>query len=124
MARISAAILLLVVLTVTQTPLGQLLKVPVLIEHFFKHKKQDGVSLLKFLIEHYSPGHNDADRSEDDQLPFKSMILQNIGTALVPGIIKADFSLVFDVPKKLTRQGCYVPHQHLSSIFHPPRLID
>jgi hypothetical protein len=114
--------LLLVLLTLTQTPLGQLAKLPVLIEHYYKHKKQDGVSLLEFLKDHYAKGHNDADQSEDEQLPFKTLILQNIGFALVPGIVRIDFSINFDVPKKIILQGFCVPQQHLCSIFHPPRV--
>ena len=121
MMSTTATILLLALLAFTQTPFGQLLKLPVLIEHFYKHKKQDGASLFEFLNDHYSSEHNDADRAEDERLPFKSVILQNIGTALVPGIVKADFSLDCDVPQKLLLQTLYVPQQHLCSIFHPPR---
>ena len=120
--RVIATIFFLVLLTVTQTPLGQLVKLPVLIEHFSKHKKQDGVSLLQFLTDHYSAKHNDADRSEDEQLPFKTVILQNPGFAIMPSIVKADLTLALNVPTKVTRQGFYTPQQHFCSIFHPPRV--
>ena len=116
------AIFLLLLLTITQTPLGQLLKLPSLIEHFYKHQRNDGITFSKFLSDHYSKEHNDADRSEDDQLPFKTMIIQAIGVAIVPGIVKADVALDFDVPLKVMVSDTYTPQQHLYSIFHPPRM--
>jgi hypothetical protein len=120
--RTTVAILLLVLLTLTQTPLGQLLKLSLLIERFYKHKKQDGVSLLEFLKDHYAKEHNDADQKEDEQLPFKTVLVQNIGFALVPGFVQTGFSLSFDGPKKVILQGSRILQQHLCSIFHPPRV--
>ena len=117
----ATATLLLIVLTITQTPMGQLLKLPLLIEHFCKHNKDDGVSLFKFLKDHYTSGHNDADRSEDKQLPFNTVIIQSIGFALLPGAVRADFSLNLDVPKKEIPLELYLPQQHCHTIFHPPR---
>ena len=116
------AIFLLLLLAITQTPLGQLLKLPVLIEHFYMHQANDGVSLCKFLSDHYSKEHNDADRPEDEQLPFKTMVLQTIGVAIVPGIVKADVALTFDVPIKVMFSEIYTPQQHICNIFHPPRM--
>lgn len=117
-----AAIILLLPLALTQTPLGQLLKLPVLIEHFDKHRKQDGMSFWEFMNDHYTNDHNDADRSEDDQLPFKTAMLQNIGFAVVPAALLTDFSLEFDIPAKVKLNDFYTPQQHLCSIFHPPRV--
>lgn len=119
--RTAATILLLVILSLTQTPLGQLLKMPVLIQHFYKHKKQDGVSLLRFLKDHYSTRHNDADQSQDDRLPFRTVMVQSVGFAVVPAGLKADFSLKLEVPEKVTPIDLSIPRQHLSTIFHPPR---
>ena len=117
-----AAIFLLSLSTFTQTPLGQLLKLPVLIEHFYKHQRNDRVSLWEFLNDHYSKEHNDGDRSEDEQLPFKTVVVQAVGVAIVPGIVKADVILNFDVPIKKMFSEIYTPQQHLCSIFHPPRV--
>ena len=115
------SILLLVLLTTTQTPLGQLWKLPLLIEHFYKHNKQEGVSLLKFLIDHYSAQHEDADQSEDEQLPFKTVMLENIAFAIVPNILKIHFPLTFNIPTEIMLKEIYAPQQHLCTIFHPPR---
>jgi hypothetical protein len=120
--RTIATILLAALLTLTQTPLGQLMKLPVLIEHFCKHKRCDGVSLLGFLNDHYTSKHNDADQSEDERLPFKTIIVQHISIAVMPSVSKTDFSLCFDIPAKLMLPDFYTPQQHLCSIFHPPRV--
>ena len=120
--RSLGTILLLVLLTLTQTPLGQLIKLPVLIEHYHKHKLQDGVSLLGFLKDHYTSEHNDADQPEDERLPFKTMLLQHIDFAVVPAVVKPDFAVCFENPAKLLFRDIYTPQQHLCNIFHPPRV--
>jgi hypothetical protein len=119
--KTTAAIFLMILLVSTQTPMGQLFKLPLLIEHFVKHQKQGGMSLLGFLVEHYTSDHRDADLPEDEQLPFKTIILCNLGNAIVPSLVKTDFSLPATAEKKIMLPDVYSPQQHLSSIFHPPR---
>ncbi len=76
----------------TQTPLGQLLKLPVLVHHYNDHNKQSGLSLIQFLHIHYASDHtDDDDQAEDDQLPFKTIELQSIGFAIMPVTIKPGF---------------------------------
>ena len=120
--RSLTSILLLGLLTVTQTPLGQLIKLPLLIEHYYKHKLRDGVSLLAFLNDHYTSVHNDADQPEDERLPFKTIILQHVDVAVVPTDVKTDLPLCFEIPTKLMFPDIYTPQQHLCNIFHPPRV--
>jgi hypothetical protein len=105
-----------------QTPVGQFLKLPLLIEHFIKHQKQDGVSLFGFLQDHYSPDHNDADVPEDEQLPFKNITFYSIGYAIVPGVIKSTVFVKLPADKKVIFPESCTPQQHLGSIFHPPRV--
>ena len=119
----AAASILLVVFLSAQTPLGQILKLPLLIEHFYEHKQQSDVSLIIFIIDHYSHEHHDADKSEDQQLPFKTVVLCNIGSAIVPAAIRSDFSVQPDRPQNVTVNDVHTPQQHLCSIFHPPRVI-
>lgn len=58
----------------TTTELVELMKLPLLVEHYFEHRSQDiGVTLLDFLSMHYANGENhDADYDKDQRLPFKS----------------------------------------------------
>lgn len=120
--RTSVTIFFLVLMVFIQTPAGQLLKLPILIEHFMKHQTEDGVSLTGFLQDHYSPGHNDADIPEDEQLPFKNITFYSIGYALIPTVIKTIASNKLPADKKLIFSEACTPQQHIGSIFHPPRV--
>ena len=118
----AATIFLLALLVSIQTPFGQLLKLPLLVEHFIKHQEQDGVSLIDFLEDHYLSDHNDADLPEDEQLPFKNITFNSIGYAIVIPVIQANIFAPLPAKKKMTFPDIYAPQQHLTSIFHPPRV--
>lgn len=120
--KTASTIFLLILMVSIQTPVGQLFKLPLLIEHFIKHQKRNGVSLINFLDDHYSSDHNDADLPEDEQLPFKSITIHAIGYAIVPGIIKGNVIVPLPVDKKVIFPETYAPQQHLARIFHPPRV--
>ena len=120
--RSAATIFLLAILVFTQTPVGQLLRLPLLVEHFMGHQKKDGVSFRSFLEDHYSSDHNDADSPEDDKLPFKSIKFYSVGYAIVPSAIKANAIAPAPVDKKIVFTEVYAPHRHLVSIFRPPRV--
>ena len=119
--RRGVTIFFLVLLVSAQTPVGQLLKLPILIEHFIKHQQQNGFSFIGFLKDHYKPDHNDADLPEDQQLPFKNITFYSIGYAIVPGVIKTNATIAFAFDKKIVFAEFYTAQQHLGSIFHPPR---
>ncbi len=104
-----------------QTPVGQVFRIPLLIEHLLKHRQQNNISLLDFLNEHYSVDHADADLPEDEQLPFKTMIPYYIGFAIVANTIKAGQSFSRPLEKTFPSPGHITIQQHLSSIFHPPQ---
>src|SRR5687768_13411703 len=99
--KVATAIFFLVLLVFVQTPAGQVFKLPVLISHYLKHQKMDGISLHGFLSDHYATRHKDADLPEDEQLPFKSIVLFNIGFAILPDATKQYPSAFFLVRKKL-----------------------
>ena len=69
-----SAIFFISVMLLSQTPLQQVLKLPVLIEHFKEHKKQtSSVSFVDFIQLHYFSGNpKDQDYDRDQQLPFRS----------------------------------------------------
>jgi hypothetical protein len=118
--RTIVAIFLLVLLVSIQTPVGQFLKFAMLSEHFIKHQKQDKVSLIAFLQDHYSSDHNDAGLPEDEQLPFKNISFFTIGYAIVTGLIKTQVLVSFATDKEVIFPDTYKPKQHSASIFHPP----
>lgn len=118
----TAATLLLILLVSMQTPVGQLFKLPLLVEHFLKHQKQEGVSLFGFLVDHYKANHKDADFPEDEQLPFKNISFYSISNAIVPEIVQTNLLVSVPSDKKIIFRGTYLPQQHLASIFRPPRV--
>lgn len=120
--RSAFTIFLLVLMVSIQTPLGQLFKLPFLMEHYRKHQKQDGVSFIAFLSDHYASDHKDADLPEDEQLPFKNVTFYSIGYALVSPILQTNVFATFPIGKKIVFSDTYTPQQHSGSIFHPPRV--
>jgi hypothetical protein len=106
------------------TSIEQLLKLPVLFEHFAEHQQRDPrVNLAAFLSMHYW-GHDldDNDNDRDMQLPFKKV---NINTqqvlyarfTKVPQIIAAEQT----VPAVLSvYKDQYHPTPSLTSPFRPP----
>jgi hypothetical protein len=72
--RKTLSILLLSAYLISSTELSQILKLPLLLEHFNEHKTwNEGTTLWSFMIMHYT--NNDvkyADHDKDMRLPFKS----------------------------------------------------
>ena len=120
--RSAVPLFLLLLMVSVQTPVGQLLKMPLLIRHFVKHQNDEGMSVLGFVQEHYASSHTDEDQSDDEQLPFKANLTCNLGVATVPQTISADLVLPDFFERKIILQPTYSPQQHLNNIFHPPRM--
>ena len=118
----AVSIFLLVLMVSIQTPLGQLFKLPLLIEHYIKHQKQDGISLIAFLGDHYTSDHKDADLPEDEQLPFKNILFSSIGYAIISPVIQLNVMVPLPIENKIVFPESYSPQQHLARIFHPPRV--
>jgi hypothetical protein len=106
------------------TSFDQLLKLPVLFEHFREHQQRDqNVDLLEFLSMHYwGQDLDDNDNDRDMQLPFKKV---NINTHQVlfarftkaPQIIATEQTVLntFTIYKDQ-----YHPESNLTSPFRPP----
>lgn len=58
----------------TQTELYQLLKLPVIFQHYTEHQNRDvSISFFDFIAMHYAgDDQQDADQQRDMQLPFKT----------------------------------------------------
>ena len=105
-----------------QTPLGQFLKLPLLVEHYLKHQKQEGISFVDFLEDHYASDHKDADQPEDEHLPFKNMTVNNLGYAILAPSIQTTVAYFKPAEKKISSNQNYTPQLHLKNIFHPPQV--
>lgn len=112
---------MLLLLATVQTPLGEVLKLPLLAEHFLDHQSRDALSFAGFLDQHYSGSHSDADQSEDEQLPFKTIDMQSMAAAIVSPLFQTDFDKEFAPPARNAAVKSYTPGIHYSGVFHPPR---
>jgi len=104
----------------------QLLKLPLLVRHYIRHKQENpGITLAAFFKIHYVDEQPfDADYTQDMQLPFKTTpdtFCQNT-PSLVPVFPKVD--LTAPVPRLAERpvfNEDIPPYLTATGIFQPPR---
>lgn len=66
------AAFLLLTYALTSTELGQLLKLPILVDHYRQHRQEEKeLAFSDFLIGHYQASEPDLDYEQDMKLPFK-----------------------------------------------------
>lgn len=123
MKNVLVYILLLLVAADT-TELHELIKLPVLFEHFAEHKQRDNkVSFTDFLSMHYwGDDQNDDDNERDMQLPFKKADahpthVMFMPTARVMSVRTPEQRIVTSYP---VYQHQYFPNPALASPFRPP----
>lgn len=122
-----AAIFFLTLYLCSTTEASQLLKLPVVFEHFREHRMEDhSISLLQFLELHYLHGSpRDKDYDRDMQLPFKTH--SDCLVAIAPAFIPKSVELVAVPPIELPRQENLVMDDqvlfsaYLSRIWQPPK---
>ena len=123
-------ILFLSVYLISTTELGQLLKFPMLVEHYFEHKeKNPQINVMEFLALHYEGNHlenhpHDEDYEHDQQLPF----IVHIDVLSVSFVLTPPFSfeietrkLVGKEPKALPLDDAFSDNNYLSAIWQPPK---
>jgi hypothetical protein len=109
------------------TELVELLKIPVVFEHFAEHQKNDqSISIFQFLAIHYLHGSpKDSDYDRDMQLPFKTTT-ENCFSIVSPYIpLIEPFSIPCPIAK-VTKQAIIFPRQnvkssYLANIWQPPK---
>lgn len=124
-----AAILFLFSVLLTVTPAQQILKLPVLVQHYFEHKKlNNGLSFWLFIQAHYFNAGNDTDNddSRDRALPFKAAdntVLNAINA--LPGATETDNNYLVDIKElsHMLTDDTFVSSQYLSSIWQPPKVV-
>ncbi|MDD2984398.1 MAG: hypothetical protein PHQ74_13515 [Crocinitomicaceae bacterium] len=119
-------ILFLSVYLFSSTELNQLLKLPILYEHYQEHHLEDNsLSMLDFISMHYSNNDTDKTDQEDMKLPFKSP----------DGCFSASMFAFITQPLEFTEKFIFFEKEplnnysykefsssYLSSIWQPPRL--
>lgn len=119
-------ILLIGIYLVSSTEIQQLVKLPILIQHFAEHKKQDkDLTLWSFLIMHYEHNTVDIDYSKDQQLPFKShdncsgLSLSIFVSTPVYSITSKSYNT--ESVSHIIQNENFIHSVYLSSIWQPPK---
>lgn len=121
------SIWLLTIYLCSTTQLGELLKLPILIEHFIEHRQQDPYfSLGSFLNMHYlADTVIDDDYSRDMELPFKTIspALTVAASFTLPDI---DYSLALKpvvkiIKEEQPRYNVMLRSNYFNTIWQPPK---
>ncbi len=121
------AILILTAYLFSTTELHQLLKLPIVFQHYKEHKAwNNGISFLDFLDMHYMHGSPQyADYDQDMQLPFKSF--DKCLSTTIPVIVPQNIKIAVHQPVKIKKQrriilsDDFIPSLYLSRIWQPPK---
>ena len=121
-----AAYIFLAIYLIGATELHQLLKMPLLLEHYKEHKLDNGnLSLISFIYQHYVGDDGNANDDQKDQnLPFKSAHFQMQNT-VVFSVFKYELPKIM-VPQKQAgwpvMQSYSLSTITLDALFRPPKV--
>lgn len=109
------------------TEVHQLLKLPVVFQHYAEHQLEDAdIGFLAFLKMHYMQGSpQDEDYERDMQLPFKTSTdgVSYVGFAYVPLQIEIEINnnISFLKKKNYIVRDVFTHTSYLSNIWQPPQ---
>ena len=120
------SILVLLMMLWVQTPVNQLMKLSILVEHYFEHKdKNNEISVIDFLKMHYAKGDvKDADHDRDMQLPFKHFSPTSLIFIFFQSPVFSITEKIFSTSAMKQTRLYQSPHhssESLSNIWQPPR---
>lgn len=124
------SITMLLIYVFSMTEMHQLLKAPLLVEHYFEHKSENkGMTIISFLELHYLNGNVfDKDYEKDMKLPFKSvqetcysqvLIIPSSGFE-IPAV--HSFCLELKSKETIKRSQVFISN-YFSSIWQPPKIV-
>ncbi len=123
------AILFVILYINFTTELYQLLKLPILMEHFFEHQSQNSsLTFFEFLSMHYSQeDDHDGDIEKDSKLPFKSHSFCNSSISFIPLNVEVNYTFtelkIFKERKSIINFYTFlVSSSHLKAIWQPPQI--
>ena len=119
---------LLVLYLFSATEFREILKLPVLFQHFSEHKQlKQNLSFFVFVYDHYnSVPHTDNDQERDDQLPFKTIDMSGF---LTPAIPVSHFNTFEKAVRIIIKNDTfhytegYIPSPDTVKIWQPPKSI-
>jgi len=125
--RKTLAILLISVQLIGNTEVGQLLKLPQLVKHYYQHHHKDpSVDFIDFIVMHYAGDDGtSADDNMDNQLPCHNLTHNTIAVAYSPmvkeiPVVEFSCSITKDYNSRLLNG---ISSKHVSLILQPPRLV-
>ena len=120
-------IFLLSIYLISLTELSQLMKLPMLVEHYLEHKEENkNLSVLGFLYIHYAQKNvKDADYEKDMKLPFKTPNTLLSSVEIAPVLFGSEKFILKPIPSD-SKQYSFYSEKHLSSaylasIWQPPK---
>jgi hypothetical protein len=123
----ASAILFLSIYLLSTIAAQQLMKLPVVFQHYQEHKQEDkNISVLRFLSIHYLHGSpKDKDYDRDMQLPFKtsSDCISSIAIAFVSMMVPFTIAKPVEIIQKKNYivLNQYIQSSYLASIWQPPK---
>jgi hypothetical protein len=123
MAKIGYYIIIVAV-ALNHLQLAQLIKLPVLVQHFQEHRQRDArVTFVEYLAMHYfGKDINDDDDDRDRQLPFKDETCVHFSCYDTPlRHIEAPAPLTFALSSIKPYISVAFPHTVQQSLFRPPQ---
>jgi hypothetical protein len=123
----TASIFFLIIYLFSTTEAIQLLKLPVIFQHYAEHQLEDrSISFFEFLDIHYMHGSpKDKDYDKDMKLPFKTP--SDYISAVTMAVVPQTFSLSFIKPIAIVDQKNFiilnqcVASAYLANIWQPPK---
>ena len=117
--------ILFICLSATTTELPELLKMPILLQHYYAHISEGrSENFLGFFNEHYILGDGDEqDRGQDEELPFKTIHVEHLTSTYI-----LEQSPDLKMPEHKTLNQPFSPYNSfvrsdlLDGIFRPPRI--
>ncbi|KQC01797.1 hypothetical protein AQF98_05370 [Pedobacter sp. Hv1] len=114
---------------VSATALHELVKLPVLFQHYFEHKALNNqLTFATYLVDHYNDvPHTDNDEERDNQLPFKSSNQQapnGLGSLAIPQYHQVNLKFPIPTAVKLAvgYEEEHIPNSYQSKIWQPPKV--
>ncbi|GAA3935815.1 hypothetical protein GO495_14410 [Chitinophaga oryziterrae] len=119
------AILLFSIYAIGSTELDQLLRLPLLVKHFIRHKEENsGITIAAFIKIHYIDEQPyDVDYEQDMQLPFKKADCHCI---ILPSLLPPPIATVYHTITPARQEyvvfnDSYIPLPKKDTLFKPPR---
>lgn len=123
------ALSLLFLYLFTSTEISELLKFPILVQHYKEHQQEHPeITFASFVNQHYTQGDvNDVDRDQDLKLPYKSIDFTHATSfTVLPTITSLEFNevIAFELLKAPTNYYNIVfSSDNFSTIWQPPKIV-